>query len=67
MIQERGSATVSSPTSIHPESRVITMGAASEDFCFWWAAVRLSLCIDAEVEFVIFVRSFSSEFSLRFS
>jgi hypothetical protein len=55
MIQEWGSATVSSPTSIHPESRVITMGAASEDFRSRWAAVRLLLCIDAEVEFVIVV------------
>jgi hypothetical protein len=52
MIQPRGAA-FASLTSIHPERRVITIGAASEAARLAGAKFWFPLCIDVTVEFVI--------------
>jgi hypothetical protein len=52
MIQPRGSA-FASLTSIQPDSRVITIGAASETLRLAGAKFRFALCIDVVVELVI--------------
>ena len=61
MIQPRGAA-FASFTSIQPESRVITIGAASEGLRLGGAGISPTLCIDVVVEFVI-----AFYLSLRFS
>jgi hypothetical protein len=61
MIQPRGSALISF-TSIQPDSRVITIGAASEFLRFVQAKLSFVLCIDVVVEFVI-VFSFPEPFA----
>jgi hypothetical protein len=52
MIQPRGSDFISL-TSIQPDRRVITIGAASEDVRVARAKLRFALCVDVVVEFVI--------------
>jgi hypothetical protein len=66
MIHERGSP-VSSPTSIQPESRVITMGAASEDFLSGRGKIDRWLCVDVVVEFVIILSFPWGQFGYWFS
>jgi hypothetical protein len=56
MIQPRGSAFISL-TSIQPDSRVTTIGAASEALRLPRAEFRFTLWVDVVVEFVIAIPS----------
>ena len=62
MIQPRGSAFISL-TSIQPDSRVITIGAASEELRVGRAKFSFGCGVDVVVEFVIaFYLSFGFSF-----
>ena len=52
MIQPRGSAFISL-TSIQPDSRVMTMGAASEDFRVGPEKFGPAFCVEGVVAFVM--------------